>query len=394
MGDFIKASQETNSEIYRLAMHSIKDYAVFLISPEGNITSWNIGAELMKQWKAEEIIGQNYAVLFTPEDQANGKPQEELKHSKMRGLFEEEHERMRKDGSFFKANVTLTALYDDKGNHYGFVKITRDITDRVEAERKLLTSEAELSEALKARDEFLSIASHELKTPLTSLKLQCEFMVRKISKGVKQSAENFEKFSKNTSEMVDKLNRLVDEMLDISRIESSRLTLKKESILICDCIKGVLEQLEPVFHMADYEIPVIENCQDIEGEFDKFRLEQVFNNILTNAIRYGDGKPVTVRADMINGMALITIQDQGIGIAKEKIEKMFGRFERGDEKRASQGLGLGLYIARQIIEAHAGKIWVESELGKGSTFFIQLPLFHELENISAKNQAGFVKDLL
>ena len=102
-------------------MNSIKDYAVFLISPTGIITSWNIGAELMKQWKPEEIIGKSYAVLFTPEDRATGKPQAELDETKKRGMFEEEHERMRKDGTFFKANVTLTALYDDNGELYGFV---------------------------------------------------------------------------------------------------------------------------------------------------------------------------------------------------------------------------------------------------------------------------------
>ncbi len=374
-------------------MNTIRDYAVFMLNTEGLITSWNSGAELMKQWKEEEIIGKNYKVLFTPEDQAKGKPQLELKLTKERGLFEEEGDRMRKDGSFFKAHVTLTALKDERGELYGFVKITRDVTDRVEAELKLAKSEQTLSKALAARDEFLSIASHELKTPLTSLKLQCELLMRKISKGQDLSTENIEKFSRTTNQFVDKLTRLVDDMLDISRIQSSRLTLKKDEVSICDCINEVIEDLKPMFNLAESEVPVVETCDEIVGDFDKLRLEQVFNNILTNAIRYGEGNPITVNVELVNDLVLVAIKDEGIGIPPDKIEKIFERFERAATDKASHGLGLGLYITKQIIEAHAGKIWVESEVGKGSTFYIQLPSISELKNVTAETQQEFIKEL-
>lgn len=382
-----------NPEIYPLAMHSIRDYAVFLISPEGIVETWNIGAELMKQYKAEEIIGQHYSVLFTPEDQKNGRAEKELEETKNKGLFEEEHERMRKDGTFFKANISLTALRDKNNELIGFVKVTRDMTDRVIAEKKLMDSQEELSRALAARDEFLSIASHELKTPLTALKLQCEMFVKKFKQGQSLGTEAYEKFSRNTSNLVNKLNRLVDDMLDISRIQYSRLTLHKEKMSLCDCLKDVVQNLQPVFNMAESDLPEIEHCQEIEAFFDRLRLEQVFNNILTNAIRYGEGKPVRVRVDVNNQLALIKIQDQGVGIPKEKIDKLFDRFERAKNKKAVDGLGLGLFITKQIVEAHSGKIWVESEEGKGSTFFIHLPCFNDVVNHNEDYQVNYLKEI-
>lgn len=389
----INSELVTNLEIYRLAMHSVRDYAVFLISPEGEILSWNLGAELMKQWKAEEIIGKNYSILFTPEDQKKGRPQMEIEFTKKKGLFEEEHERMRKDGTFFKANISLTALRNERDELIGFVKVTRDMTDRLEAERKILKSQEELKQALIVRDEFLSIASHELKTPLTSLKLQCDLFIHKFKKGQSLSTEAYEKFARNTSNMVNKLTRLVDDMLDISRVQSSRLSLNKENVEVCSLLHEAIEQLKPVFNMADSELPIVETCQEIKGSFDKLRLEQVFNNILTNAIRYGGGSPVTVKAEMRNQLALITIKDEGPGIPKDKLERIFDRFERARSDNEVRGLGLGLYITKQIVEAHAGKIWAESELGKGSTFYIQLPCFDEIHGHSQDIQKNYLKDL-
>lgn len=385
--------ESLNPELYRLAMHSIRDYAVFLIDPDGIVASWNIGAELMKQWKAHEIIGQHYRILFTPEDQEKGKPEHELKVTKERGIFEEEYERMRKDGSFFKANISLTTLYNAKGEIIGFVKVTRDMTDRVEAERKLLESQEELRKALMVRDEFLSVASHELKTPLTSLKLQCDLFTHKFKKGQALTTEAYEKFSRTTSKTVTKLTRLVDDMLDISRIQAKRLTLNKEDIELCHCLQEVIEQLKPVFNLSETSAPVVETCQEIVGHFDKLRLEQVFNNILTNAIRYGNGNSIKVKAEMRNQMALISVTDNGIGIPKEKVEKIFDRFERADRDKNVQGLGLGLYITKQIVEAHQGKIWVESEEGSGSTFYIQLPCFLGVHGNSEEVQRNYLKDL-
>ncbi len=369
----IKPHAEIDPEIFRFAMKSIRDYAVFLMDPDGYVATWNLGAELIKQWKAEEIIGKHYSMLFTPEDQARGKPEIELSKAKEKGLFEEENTRMKKDGTLFEAHVSLTALRNEKDELIGFVKVTRDITDRLEAEKNLLRSQEELRTALTARDEFLSIASHELKTPLTSLKLQCELFVHKFKKGQSLATDSYEKFARQTSSVVNKLTRLVDDMLDISRIQFSRLSLSKEQVNICDCVKDSLEALKPVFNLSETALPTLEYCQEMFGDLDKLRIEQVFNNLLTNAIRYGDGKPITVRAELADGVARVTIQDQGAGIPADKIDKIFDRFERARQDRAIQGLGLGLYITKQIVEAHGGRIWVESEVGKGSTFYVELP---------------------
>jgi two-component system OmpR family sensor kinase len=232
-------------------------------------------------------------------------------------------------------------------------------------------------EHVAARDEFLSIASHELKTPLTSLKLQAQVVLRAIKRkdATVLSEEKVSNLAKQIDAQTTRLTRLVDDMLDLSRIRSGNLTISPEDCDLSEVVTGVVERLLPQFENYPSRAPQMLLTQGLVGHWDRFRIEQVMNNLVTNALRYGQGKEIKIRSFQQNKEACLEISDQGIGIAPENIAKIFDRFERaGISASEVSGLGLGLYITNQIVLAHHGRIEVESELKKGSTFRLVLPL--------------------
>lgn len=247
---------------------------------------------------------------------------------------------------------------------------------RVVAEEKEKLLEKE-KEHVASRDDFLSIASHELKTPLTSLKLQAQVMMRAISRNdpAALSQEKVSHLVKQIDNQTTRLTRLVDDMLDISRIRTGRLKIVRDTVNLNEIILDVIERLKPQFIKTIGETPDHDLFPNVIGRWDRFRLEQVLTNLFTNAIRYGSGNPVKIRTELEGRCVRIYVTDQGIGIAKENIIKIFERFERaGMSSSEVSGLGLGLFITAQIVKAHGGEIRVESELGKGSTFIVELPL--------------------
>lgn len=231
-------------------------------------------------------------------------------------------------------------------------------------------SEDRLHEALFYRDEFLSIASHELKTPLTSLKLQSQMFKRHVERKEKEvfSPERIIRFMSEADTQVSRLTRLVDDMLDISRIRTGRLSISPEKVEISHIVKEVVDRMRP--HFSSLEIGDFEH-----GEVfcDRLRIEQVIINILNNALRYGKGSPVKVDLRHLGDQMTISVTDQGMGIPETFKDKIFSRFQRAVPASEVSGLGLGLYISQQIIEAHQGKISVVSELGRGSCFTVQIP---------------------
>lgn len=264
-----------------------------------------------------------------------------------------------------------------------------DITDKVlrEIERQkfleqeerskndLLELNYKLQEAVKLRNEFLSIASHELKTPLTSLILLVQSMKKTLALF---NTENFlEKLTKTvnqTEKQLLRLTRLVDDMLDITRIESGKLILNKEIFNLAELIEEISERLSPQIQAETGEPLKILRLDRVEGSWDRYRIEQAITNLITNAIKYGNGKTIELSLIDEGESALISVKDYGMGIMKDHQEKIFNLFERGSGPKGISGLGLGLFISKQIIESHQGKIWVESVPGSGSTFFIKIPL--------------------
>lgn len=258
--------------------------------------------------------------------------------------------------------------FQDEGRPARLVTI-RDISDRKRAEDervKMLT----MRENVRIRDEFISIASHELRTPISTLKLQTQIIERDLKKSPDQmmfSTESVQNLINLFNRQINRLTELVETMLDVSRISAGRLTLEIHEM---DLVRLVRESIEA---RGSERISFV-GPEKLIIHGDKHRLEQVVENLLTNAIKYGDGKPISVKVSADTTCAILDVEDHGIGIAEEYLQRIFERFERAISARNISGLGLGLYIVRQIVDAHNGTISVKSKLGAGTTFTVKLPL--------------------
>jgi signal transduction histidine kinase len=256
----------------------------------------------------------------------------------------------------------------------------RELEDLVS---KLALTQTELEKAVQIRDEFMSIASHELKTPLTSLKLQTQMRQRSLRKGGLASftMTTLTQMFDSDEKQLDRITHLIDDMLDITRISSGKLSLNIESFDLCGLVRDAVERSSEQFIAAACPVE-LEVCPSAIGNWDRFRIEQVVINLLTNAMRYGAGMPIRVQVTALKDSVQLMVRDQGRGIAKENHERIFQRFERAVSGNEISGLGLGLYIVRQILEAHHASIHVESTLGQGAAFVVSLPMFARYEEVS------------
>jgi PAS domain S-box-containing protein len=534
----------------RVVLDSIKGYGIFMLDPDGRVVTWSAGAAALKGYSEREILGQPVSRFYTPEDRAAERPQRLLATAAREGRVEDEGWRVRKDGSRFWADVVISAIREPGGELRGFVKVTRDLTERKRAEvtfaaraaqqaavadlgleairihelqpvldravalvaatldvdlaavfelsdegdalalragvgfheaevgsalidgptpavlagdpeapstldafaaderfaASLLDGEGVLSgvrvvvpaigggppfgilgahartrraftrddknflhavanvlasaaartrmdgqlraaearaqeerlrnaqalQALRDRDEFIAVAAHELRTPLTVLQLKLQ--------GVQQAARDGRGDEPAQRSRLDaaarqaaRLGTLVDRLLDVSRIASGRLELHREEL----DLRAVVERLVDGAREDGARMGcalVLSAPAPVRGWFDRARLQQVVGNLLTNATKYGAGKPVEVSVEAAGDAARITVRDHGIGISPGAQRRIFDRFERAVSVRHYGGLGLGLYIARHVVEAHGGRIAVESGAGQGASFTVELPL--------------------
>jgi len=234
---------------------------------------------------------------------------------------------------------------------------------------------AEAKEAIRGRDEFLTIASHELKTPLTSMLLAVQSTMRSIARAPKGDIEPERALGQLSiiERQGQRLSKLVNDLLDISRITGGRLTLELDEVSLVELVRDVIARFSGDIRKLDCEVRLRIEAEPI-GLWDRSRLDQVLTNLLSNAMKFGEGKPIEVRVEARDKRARLVVRDQGIGIAPGDKTRIFQRFERAVSSRHYGGFGMGLWIAREIIEAHGGSIRVESEMGKGSTFIVECPL--------------------
>jgi len=385
-----------SEERFRLMVESVKDYAIFMLNPQGLVATWNLGAERMKGYRAIEIIGKHFSAFFNSEGRAAGKPEHELAEAIRHGRFEEEGWRYRKDGSRFWADVVITPVYDEDRKLLGFTKVTRDLTERkatedelreayaglearvIERTKELSKAKAHAEAAVRARDQFFSMASHELKTPLFALKLQTQIRQKNVERGnLKEFApENLPKLCADDNRQVDRLSALVDRMLDVSRMSSGDFALNRSQVSVCELINSTVRRLAPILAQSKNEVLVV--CpQSVKMNWDPVRMEQVFTNFLTNAGKYAPGKPVVIRVEPLPNDLKIDVQDFGPGISTEDCELIFEPFERAKATGDGKGLGLGLYICRRIVEAHGGKLEARSVPRQGLTFRMEFPYREE-----------------
>ncbi|HEX8699919.1 MAG TPA: ATP-binding protein [Myxococcaceae bacterium] len=363
------ALQQSESERAHV-LNSIRDYAIFTLDLLGRIQSWNPGVERVKGYRAEEFIGMAFARLFLPEDAAAGIPEEELRQARKDGLYEGEGWRLRKDGTRFWAEVSLTPRFGPGGELQGYTKVTHDISER----KRLIE---ELRSAVRLRDEFLSIAAHELRTPLTSLKLQLQSL-EPLAHGVAVSVSEASPIPRKlgaVSRQVDRLAQLTESLLDVSRISSGQLELRKEPVELVELVREVASRLDLVRETSGCTLNV-EAPRPVMGTFDRLRIDSVVVNLLSNAFKFGAGKPVDVTVEAREGNAVLTVRDQGIGISEENQSRIFERFERAVPETQYGGFGIGLWIVRRVVEAHGGRITVKSQVGQGTTFIVTLGGVH------------------
>ena len=230
----------------------------------------------------------------------------------------------------------------------------------------------QLTTALKTREEFMSIASHELKTPITSLKLQLQLARRGLG-GADDQTQKMMKVVDTSLRQVEKISRLIDELLDVSRIQAGKLRINLEEIDFSKVVMDTVSAFRPQLKSADCDLTV-DVDENVMACVDAFRAEQVIINLLTNVTKYAAGTPVLVSLKTQNGKAVLTVKDGGEGVPADKLDLIFDRFERIDSPRVVNGLGLGLYIVKKIMDGHAGTIELQSELGKGATFIARFPI--------------------
>lgn len=279
---------------------------------------------------------------------------------------------IRKDGSIFDIEIRAKK-YTLKNGMLGRVVAIQDITERKKNEQTKILFEAS-QEALKIRNEFISLASHELKTPLTSIKLQTQMTQMLAEKNDPQaySADRMKKLVTQVDRQANRLTNLIEDMLDVSRISLGKLSLEIESTSINSVIEEAIEALTEHIKRSGNDV-ILKMESDIVACVDRFRIEQVVINLLTNAIKYGEGKPITISLTKNEHQISISVNDQGMGIAKENQERIFDRFERAVTAKNISGLGLGLYISQQIVQAHRGTIQVKSSPHNGACFIVHLP---------------------
>ncbi len=381
-----------SEEMFRLLVESVKDYAIFMLDPGGHIMSWNAGAQRIKQYKPEEIIGKHFSIFY-PEEDKYTKPAWELEVAVRDGRIEDEGWRVRKDGTRFWANVVITALFDETGTLRGFGKVTRDLTSRREAEetRRALLEQREArlqaeeekrraeasyraaQEANRAKDEFLMTLSHELRTPMTAI-LGWSRMLPKMDPHDHTFVEAINAISRSAKLQAE----LIDDVLDVSRIVSGKLRLNVDNLALVPVLQSALDAVRP---SADAkQITLVTSIPPDLGTLaaDATRLQQIVWNLLSNAIKFTPkhGR-VELSAKRTASQLQICVVDSGEGIDPEFLPHVFEAFRQAEtpSTRVHGGLGLGLSIVRYLAEAHGGFVTAESEgRGKGARFIITLPV--------------------
>jgi PAS domain S-box-containing protein len=360
-------------EQFQLLVQSVKDYAIFMLDSSGCVTTWNAGAERIKGYTAEEIVGKHFSTFYPPEDVAAGKCERELEMAAREGRCEDEGWRVRKDGSRFWANVVITPLRTPEGALIGFAKVTRDVTERRRAEenlRALVAAEraasAEKSRIQEFQERFLAILGHDLTQPLASIELAVELL------RMRSTEPAFVRDVDRIRASVLRMSRMIEQILDFTRSRlGGGLGLVFAPMDLREALTPIVDEVRTAHPSATIEL----QSPELRGVWDRDRLQEVFSNLIVNALAHGDpAKPVTVTAGAEALRVWVEVHNEGPPIPQELQSVLFHPFRRGARETPSPaGLGLGLYISNEVVLAHGGQIEVRSNAAEGTTFRVVLP---------------------
>src|SRR5665213_586732 len=365
-----------DADLYRLLVHSVRDYGIFLLDPKGHVASWNEGAQRIKGYSEEEIIGRHFSTFYPAEDIASGKPDMELEVAARVGRFEDEGWRIRKDGSLFWANVIITALRNDSGELVGFAKVTRDLTERKEAEERAIADArriAEVEVANRTKSEFLAAMSHELRTPLNAIAGYTELMGLEIGGPVTEQQQGYLSRIRGSQQH---LLGIITDLLNYSRLEAGQLSYNVQSVPVRAIVETVAPLVGPQATTRKITLGYDPCAPEMIVRADRGKVEQIVLNLLSNAVKFTPGGgAVDVSCGVVGDRVAIVVRDTGVGIPGDKLEAIFEPFVQLGRSLSSmrEGTGLGLAISRDLARAMDGDVSVESTVDVGSTFRLLLP---------------------
>jgi PAS domain S-box-containing protein len=359
---------------YRILIEGVTDYAIYSLDRNGNVASWNSGAQRIKNYTAEEVIGKHFSQFYTKEDAEAGLPAIVLETASTTGHYAGEGWRVRKDGSKFWSSVVITPLRDETGELIGYSKITRDITDRMELLEKIQhhADELELRVAERERtnaelEAFSYSVSHDLRSPLRAIEGFTDIILTDY--GGQLPAEVVE-LLQNVAQSALRMNRLVQDLLDYGRL--SRIEIESTPVSIATAVKAAYGQIDE--GLRDKIKTAIDPSLRVSGNLAT--LTQALFNLMNNGLKFYPAEQtphVEVSARRDGGNIIVEVCDEGIGIAPQHQERIFQVFERLHSTEAYPGTGIGLAIVKRGIDRLGGKVWVKSAPGKGSRFYISLP---------------------
>ncbi len=374
---FLRQSEER----YRSLVEQVSDYGIFLMDEKGRVVSWNEGARKISGYTADEIIGKYFSIFYPEEDILKGKPAEELKIAREKGKYEEEGWRLRKDGSLFWSSVVITAVYSIDGKLIGFSKVTRDLTERMESERALRESydryrklagelrgaNTELSRANEELGQFTSIVSHDLQEPIRTIRSFLQLIDIKLNAG---EDEELKSYITKSVQAANRMRELIQNLLHYSQLGKSEMV--EEQVDVSELFNKALQNLKSALEATGAQVTIENQVHTIKG--DPVQLLQLIQNLVSNAIKFTDNKKprINIRCIEEGGHVKFAVSDNGIGIAKGDLEKVFEIFRRLHTRKDYPGTGIGLAICKKIVDRHKGRIWPESVVGEGTTFYFTI----------------------
>ena len=362
-------------EQYHLMIGEVEDYAILMLDRNGVIRNWNKGAEKIKGYTEQEIVGTHFRIFYTPEDRQAGLPEQLIQKAANEGKAIHEGWRLRKNGTAFWGSIVITALHDPEGNVIGFSKVTRDLTERKQAEDKLLFYARRLEAQNKELQQFAYAAAHDMKEPLR--KIQLYYSAIEGENGETLPPERQKKYMARSAEAARRMQQLIDDLLTYTQVAGSEEPFESTDmntafVDACAFHKDTIEQLGAQV--------ICERLPTIWGI--PVQLRQLFINLLANSLKYHpkDRSPVikiSASRENVSGMAdvygserfhKVTFQDNGIGFTAEEGERIFNLFERLHNREQFSGTGIGLTICRRIMENNRGFIRATGVPGSGATF--------------------------
>jgi PAS domain S-box-containing protein len=358
---------------FRLFVESVQDYGIFMLDPKGRIASWNAGAERIKGYTEQEVLGRHFSLFYPEEDREQARPDQELVVAREEGRYEEEGWRVRKDGSFFWASVTITAIRDEEGRLVGFGKVTRDLTERKNNEKALRQAKEAAEAASQAKSEFMAAMSHELRTPLNAIVGYADLLDGGVGGTLSPRQTRHVERIRAAS---DNLRLQIDQILSLATIEAGQEEVHVSAMDAVELARGVASSVAPLAVQRGLKVEVSAPVDRLDFHTDPEKARQILSNLLSNAAKFTDTGEIGIRVSPDGSETVrFEVWDTGIGVAESDWERIFDRFTQADQSatRRQGGTGLGLTVSRRLARLLGGDILVASAPGRGSTFTLSLP---------------------